>query len=166
MKLPISIAEKLLLLQIGDRLPYSSLRHPAVDVMIENGLLIIQTISRNKKQIYLTNKDSLQNFLKNHLGIDNLVNYIEIFQKEELTRAESVEIASNSKLKSIRTFKGFLVNSFNPIAAKINNEQIIINPAEGSFQFIYDFENFILPSDITIVGIENAENFRHFKSGS
>jgi hypothetical protein len=31
------------------------------------------------------------------------------------------------------------------------------------FKFIYDFEKFIIPQDITIVGIENPENFKRIK---
>ena len=37
---------------------------------------------------------------------------------------------------------------------------MMLYPTEGTFQFIYDYERFILPADITIVGIENPENFR------
>jgi putative lipoic acid-binding regulatory protein len=35
-----------------------------------------------------------------------------------------------------------------------------MNFTEGIFQFIYDFENFIPNENATIIGIENAENFR------
>jgi len=31
------------------------------------------------------------------------------------------------------------------------------------FQFIYDFENFVIDKDITIIGVENAENFRYIE---
>jgi hypothetical protein len=42
----------------------------------------------------------------------------------------------------------------------LNDKEIVIQPVEGTFQFIYDFENFAPSADVTIVGIENPENFR------
>ncbi|MDR3235814.1 MAG: hypothetical protein LBT48_03700, partial [Prevotellaceae bacterium] len=55
------------------------------------------------------------------------------------------------------------VNCSAPIQATIDGEHIILNPAKGTFQFIYDFENFTIPQDITVVGIENLENFRYIE---
>jgi len=99
--------------------------------------------------------------LRNNFAINDLHSYIETYKKENLTRAELVTVAADSKLKSVRTFKGFLVNCYTPIQATLNSESIIIYPKEGTFNFIYDFENFIPEPDITIVGIENPENFRY-----
>jgi hypothetical protein len=42
----------------------------------------------------------------------------------------------------------------------MNNVEFICNPLPGSFVFVYDFEGFSIPEDVTVVGIENAENFR------
>ena len=80
--------------------------------------------------------------------------------KDNVQRSEFVKVSSNSKLKTTRTFKGFLINSYIPINAKLNGNEITLNFTEGIFNFIYDFENFIPDENITIVGIENAENFR------
>jgi len=40
---------------------------------------------------------------------------------------------------------------------------LTVQPQEGTFTFIYDFENFSPSDDITIVGIENPSNFRHIQ---
>jgi hypothetical protein len=88
-------------------------------------------------------------------------NYILLYKQEDALRSDFVAISSDSKLRKVRTFKGFLVNSYLPIKATMNEEPALINPIEGSFQFIYDFERFSIPADITIVGIENPENFRY-----
>lgn len=77
------------------------------------------------------------------------------------SRADFVKITTDSKNSKERAFKGFLVNSYNPIKAKLNNQTITVNPTFGSFIFIYDYETFKIPKDITIVGVENAKNFRH-----
>lgn len=92
-----------------------------------------------------------------------MYNYIEVFKKENLSRGEAIEVSSTSKLKSIRTFKGFLVNCFQPVECILNTRPITIQPQEGTFIFIYDYSNFIPSAYTTIVGIENPENFRHIQ---
>lgn len=163
MKLPVSIAEKLILLLNGEKIPFSKLKNEVIDLMIDNGILTVQLQGRSKKLVYLSNKELLAPFLINHLGIDNLEIYISGYLNAELSRAEAIEISSNSKLKSIRTFKGFLMNCYEPVECILNNQPITVSPQEGTFTFIYDFEAFIPSSDITIVGIENPENFRHIQ---
>lgn len=163
MMLPVSIAEKLILLLNGDKIPFSKLKHEVIEVMIGNGILNVQLQGRSKKVIYISNKELLAPFLINHFGIDNLDKYVNGYLKAELSRAEAIEISSNSKLRSIRTFKGFLVNCYQPIECVLNNQPIIINPQEGTFIFIYDFETFTPSSEITVVGIENPENFRQIQ---
>lgn len=163
MKLPISIAEKLTAMQNGEKIPFSKLKHSVVESMIDNGILKKQIQGRSKTLIYLSNKNSLPDYLKNHFGIDNLENYIIAFKKEDLSRGEAVEVSSNSKLKSIRTFKGFLVNCFEPVECILNNRQITVQPQEGTFTFIYDYDSFTPSDNFTIVGIENPENFRHIQ---
>jgi len=161
MNLPIAIAEKLFLLQNGERIPFSKIRHSAIETMLSNGILEMQIQGRSKKLIFLHYPDRLNDYLQNHFGINNLLEYISKQKLDDSLRSDFVAISSDSKLKSVRTFKGFLVNSYSPIQAKLNNELISISPTAGSFQFIYDYEKFIIPADITIVGVENPENFRH-----
>ena len=161
MKLPITLAEKLLLLVHGEKIAASKMKHPIIADLISEG--IIHRPGKINSVLHLVNKEQLMLYLNNRFAISSLENYIETFKKEEITRSELISIAADSKLKSVRTFKGFLVNSFIPISATLNGKQFTINPAPGTFQFIYDFENFIPEKDITIVGIENAENFRHIE---
>lgn len=160
MKIPISIAEKLVAMLNGEKIPFSKVKHSVIDGMLENGILKKQIQGRSKVAVYLTNRDGMLAFLKNHFGIDNLENYVSGLQRADLSRAESVEISSNSKLKSIRTFKGFLVNCFEPVEGLLHGRLITIQPQEGTFTFIYDYENFLPDKNVTVVGIENPENFR------
>jgi len=55
------------------------------------------------------------------------------------------------------------VNSYIPIKAALNGKPITLNFTDGTFQFIYDFEKFIPEENVTIVGIENPENFRYIE---
>ena len=163
MKLPLTIAEKLMDMQMGEKIPFSKLKHSTVEAMVENGILKKQIIGRSKALLYLTDINKLDAFLKNHFGIHDLENYVAGLLREDLTRADAIDIASNSKLKSIRTFKGFLINCFQPIECKLNGRDLVIQPREGTFTFIYDFENFFPANNITMVGIENPSNFRHIQ---
>lgn len=160
MKLPLHIAKNLLLLlEPESKIPSSAMKHVVVTKMLEDGVLNKHQISNSKAFIYLKNKEALSNYLQNNFGINDLQEYIIGLENDELNRSESVTISSDSKLKAIRTFKGFLVNSYEPIEAILNKEKIIIHPAKGSFLFISDFEHFEIEKDVIIVGVENAENF-------
>lgn len=159
MKIPIHIAEKLLRLSEGELLPSSSAKHAVIEGLIQEG--IIERKGRIKKVLQLHDSRALANYLQNHHSINDLPLYIEACNKENVSRSELVSVSSDSKLIPVRTFKGFLVNSYLPIHASLNSQPILIHPLKGTFQFIYDFENFVLPIDITIVGVENAENFRY-----
>ena len=159
MKVPIHIAEKLLLLLQGESLPSSLAKHPLIDDLVLEG--IIQRNGRIKKSIILSNNKALITYLQNNFSINDLQQYIQVARQENVSRSELTAVSADSKLKKVRTFKGFLVNCYSSIHVELNGKKIILNPIDGTFQFIYDFENFIISPDITIVGIENPENFRH-----
>ena len=148
-------------MQNGEKIPFSKVKHSVVLSMLENGILKKQIQGRSKALVYLTNRDGLSAYLKNHFGIDSLENYVEVLQRTDLSRANAVNISSNSKVKSIRTFKGFLVNCFQPVDCILNKRLITIAPQEGTFTFIYDFENFFPSNNSTIVGIENPRISAH-----
>ena len=42
----------------------------------------------------------------------------------------------------------------------LNGQEFTVNPYEGCFLFIADWQTFSIPSDVVVVGIENMENFR------
>jgi len=159
MKVPVHIAEKLLQLLQGESIPSSLAKHSLIDDLVVEG--IIERKGRIKKSLFLSNNKALLTYLQNNCSINDLQQYIQIGNQENVLRSELVAVSSNSKLVKVRTFKGFLVNCYSPVQATLDGKQITINPVNGTFQFIYDFEKFIVSPDITIIGIENPENFRH-----
>lgn len=158
MKIPIHIAQKIVQLSQGEIIASSSAKHNCIDEMVSEG--IIERSGRIQKKLFVKNKNQLSHFLQNKYGISDLEKYIEISGKQDVQRNELIAISSNSKLVATRTFKGFLINSFSPLKAVLNHELITLDFTSGVFQFIYDFEKFELDPTITIVGIENPENFR------
>lgn len=158
MKLPVHIAERLLQLLQGYTVPSSAAKHAIIEDLIVEG--IIERRGRIQKTLLISNKNAFQIYLQSKYSINDLAQYIQMIKQTDVSRSQLVAASSDSKLKAIRTFKGFLVNSYLPLKASINGAEITLNPTDGIFQFIYDYEHFIIPSDVTVVGIENPENFR------
>ena len=159
MRIPVHIAEKLLQLLQGGTIPSSMAKHSLIDDLVFEG--IIERKGRIKKSLLLSDRQALCTYLQNICSINDLQQYIQVTKLENVLRSDLVTASADSKLIKIRTFKGFLVNCYSPIQVALNGKQVTLNPVTGTFQFIYDFEKLMLSPDITIVGIENPENFRH-----
>jgi hypothetical protein len=160
MTLQLTIAEKLLLLLQGQQLPASKLKHALVDELKEEGIIQERLSGRTKSTLFITDATAFNNWLYNRFSIPDLQGYITAVTNETATRADLVAISSDSKAAARRTFKGFLVNSYIPIEGTLNGQPFIIHPTQGTFQFVYDFEQFIPAPGVVIIGVENAENFR------
>ena len=161
--LKLSVAEKLLCLLNGEKISASRMKYTEIKEMLAENILTETRQGRTKSVYQLCDPQTLHTYLSNRFNIQDLHVYIAILKKEEVTKAELVLASSDSKTRLVRSFKGFLVNSYEPISAVLNEQPTVINPAVGTFQFIYDFETFLIEKNVTIVGIENAENFRHIE---
>lgn len=161
MKIPIHIAEKLIQLSQGQSIPSSKAKHALIEELVQERIIIRK--GRIRKSLHLINPKALSVYLQNKYGINDLEKYIEVRNKENVQRSELVAVSSNSKLKQVRTFKGFLVNGYAPVQAMLHGKPTILNFTDGMFQFIYDFDDFIPDQSVTIIGIENPENFRHIE---
>lgn len=157
MKLSLKIAKVLVQLINGESIPNSLAKSSLIDALVAEN--IIHRKGKHKKSLELINEIGLHTFLANQLQITDVYSYILLKENPNATRAESTKITTDSKISNERAFKGFLVNSYNSIKAELNNESIIINPNKGSFVFVYDYESFKVPKEITIVGVENTKNF-------
>jgi len=162
-KLPINIAEKLQQMLDGQLIPASGLKHAAINKMVEDGTIQVIQTANNKRKYYIKGTQNFGHNLKVDFGINDLQAYIQAHANEELTRAQAVEVSSDSKLRKRRTFTGFLVNSYQPINAWLGSNPFVIQPQEGSYTFVQDYKNFTLPDDVTILGIENPENFQYIR---
>ena len=161
MKLTLRIAKALIKMSEGVTIPASAAKHSVIEDLIQENILF--RTGRIKKTIGLISPQKLDLYLHNRFSIKDLKSYVSALEKNDMSRASLVDVTGDSKLKTVRTFKGFLVNCLSPIPATLNSEEILIQPTEGIFQFIYDYENFVPAPDVTIVGIENSENFRRLR---
>ena len=161
MSLSLKIAKILVRLENRETIPASSAKNKLIDELVRENIILKS--GKHKKTLQLISNEQLRLYLSNQLQIIDLNEYISLLEKKEGSRADFVKIATNSKMSKQRVFKGFLVNSYFPINTILNNQAFVINPVDGSFVFIYDFENFIIDPYITIIGVENSENFRQIQ---
>ena len=161
MKLPLRIAKALIKMSEGITIPASVAKHSVIEDLIQENILF--RTGKVKKTMGLISRKDLDIYLHNRFSIKELEAYITALEESNTSRAALTDITGDSKLRSVRTFKGFLANSFSPVPARLNSEEITFEPREGMFHFIYDFETFIPAEHVTIVGVENSENFRKLK---
>ena len=159
MKLNLKTSETLIRLSEGEKLAYSSIKNQVINELIDENILKIS--GKHRRKVWLDNTEQLKIYLLNQYNIKDLQSYTEALKDKKTSRAEFTRLTGDSKLSKQRSFKGFLVNTYKPVKALLNGSELIINPLKGSFMFIYDFENFVIPENITIVGIENPQNFRY-----
>lgn len=157
MKLTVKIARILDRLINYESIPSSSAKSKLIDELVQENILIRK--GKQRKTIELLDEEALHMYLYNQLQINDFDDYLSTLENETSSRAEHVRVSTDSKNSRERAFKGFLVNCYQLIKAELNNQEFLIDPKPGSFIFIYDFESFKIPKDITIVGVENSKNF-------
>ena len=140
-------------LMSGDSVAASSLRNDIAKELLDEGLLTVGT-SGSRRSYAAIDKVALGTFVKSHYGD------LTIVDKERITRAEIASETGNSKLVTVRSCPGFPINTYEPISCMLNGQEFMVNPQEGSFWFVADWQSFFVPDDVVIVGIENMENFR------
>lgn len=160
MKKTTILIDKLIRLANGDALPASSLKGGWFEQMQEDGILLA-TAHGSRKSLRASDGTLLRQYVASQFDIRDLEQTRSAFSDEDVSRASLVSATGDSKFLSRRTFKGFLVNSYQPVAAILNGQDITIYPPEGSFMFVADYQHFVIPQDVVVVGVENAENFRY-----
>ncbi len=161
-KIPLGIAKKILQLLNGEAIPYSQLKNKVITKIMGEGVLQIRIQGRSRQQVYIAKPDQFRSYLSNNWGINDLRVYIHNLEQGN-SRTENILASSDSKISSKRTFKGFLVNCAVPIKTEINGANLLLQPLEGTFTFIHDFESFNIPKETLVIGVENSENFRHLQ---
>ena len=140
-------------LMAGDSIAASSLRNDISTELLKEGLLTVRTHG-SRRSYAAINSVALGKFVESHYR------GLRIANKDKLTRAEMASETGNSKIMMVRSCPGFPVNTYEPTPCMVNGREFVVNPQEGSFVFVADWQSFFVPDDVVIVGIENMENFR------
>ena len=160
MKITTALIDKLIRLAGGESLPASGLRGEWVDELLREGILV----STSHGSRSTLRAPSPQPFRRALAALDERLTHLEqmreMLSSEEASRAEQASATGNSKLLTVRSCPGFPVNSYEPIVCRLHGQHFVVNPQEGSFLFVADWQEFSVPEDVVVVGIENMENFR------
>ena len=160
MKISKTLINTLQQLTDGESVASSTLRKDFAETLLAEGLLTVQTHG-SRRAFRAIDSISLKNYLQTHyeelrtVGDRNMASYE--------TRSEQAVETGNSKLVTVRSCPGFPVNSYEPISCSLCDKDFVVNPHEGSFVFIDNWQHFSIPQDIVVVGIENMENFRRIR---
>ena len=150
----MAISASIQALLAGEQVAGSKLDSKLLDELLAEGLLLV--VSRGSRKSYRArDMEALKRFL-----IDKDESFRIIEANASDSRATMAAETGNSKLVMVRSCPGFPVNSYEPIECLLDGKPFVVNPQEGSFLFVSDWDRFAIPEDVVVVGIENMENFR------
>ena len=150
----MAISASIQALLAGEQVAGSRISRSLLDELMAEGLLLVAT--RGSRKSYRTRDvEALRRYL---IDKDESYRMLEVGTTD--TRAAMASSTGNSKLVTVRSCPGFPVNSYQPIPCSLNGKPFVVNPPEGSFVFIDNWQQFVIPEDVVVVGIENMENFR------
>lgn len=140
----------------GRTVASSRLNPSLVKELMGEGLLT-PVVRGSRKSYRAQDRETLRRYL---MDKDESFRLLELSSEHPASRASQATATGNSKLLAVRSCPGFPVNTYEPIPCVLNGQELIVNPSEGSFLFVTDWQSFSIPSDVIVIGIENMENFR------
>ena len=150
----MAISASLQALMAGEPVAGSKLSRRLLDELMAEDLLLV--ITRGSRKSYRArDTEALKRFL-----IDKDESFRILEANASDSRASMAAETGNSKLVTVRSCPGFPVNSYEPVACFLAGEPFVVNPQEGTFLFVSDWDKFAIPEDVVVIGIENMENFR------
>ena len=150
----MAISASIKALMAGEQVAGSKINNKLLEELLAEGLLLVN--SRGSRKSYRARD---VNTLKRYL-IDKDENYRMLEVGVSDSRASMAAETGNSKLVTIRSCPGFPINSYEPIECFLCGEPFLVNPQEGSFFYVSEWEKFTIPKNVVVIGIENMENFR------
>ena len=164
MKISLRFAKALLALTEGQELNEGDFGGGNSKFLLEKfkdtGVLDYRPIGHQRKRYYCTDKVKLTDQLHQQFDIPSLEAYVNYLEQESKERSDAVRATSDSKFGSFNVLEGFLIHTYEEIEGVLNGKPVPLHPVGGSFVFIHDFRNFVLPAEVTVVGVENHENFK------
>lgn len=149
----MAISASIQALMAGEQVAGSKLNGNLLSELMAEGLLLV--IARGSRKSYRARDiEALKRYL-----IDKDESFRMLEANAADSRASMAAETGNSKLVSIRSCPGFPINSYEPIECSLHGKPFMVNPQEGSFLFVTDWETFVIPEEVIVMGIENMENF-------
>ena len=114
---------------------------------------------RNTFIVYSNNIDHLRNYVNENYGIADFEDYLQLLNNPDSNRSQAAQVSSNSKVKKTNVYSGFFIRTYETIESTLNGKKLNLKTLKGSSLFISDYKSFNIPSNITVVGVENYETF-------
>ena len=150
----MAISASIQALMAGEQVAGSKLNGNLLSELMAEGLLLV--IARGSRKSYRARDiEALKRYL-----IDKDESFRMLEANAADSRASMAAETGNSKLVSVRSCPGFPINSYEPIECSLQGKPFMVNPQEGSFLFVTDWETFVIPGEVIVMNIENMENFR------
>lgn len=150
----MAISASIQALLAGEQVAGSKLNSGLLDELLAEELLLV--VSRGSKKSYRArDAEALKRFL---IDKDERYRLLEVNASD--SRALMAAETGNSKLVMVRSCPGFPVNSYELIECFLDGNPFVVNPQEGSFLFVSEWEKFTIPEDTVVIGVENMDNFR------
>lgn len=161
MQVSKSLITTLQILIAGGRVAASKLREDFARELMSEGFITVHSHG-SRRTFSAINTKALKDYLTSRCESLRLLesNNFNSWDKEILSRSELATDTGNSKLVKVRSCPGFPINSFEPIKCLLCGSEFVVCPPNGSFMFVDNWQSFIIPKDVVVVGIENMENFR------
>lgn len=161
----ISIEQAKLLKELseGKKVPSSRLSARIFQHLIREQVLL-RLKDTHGWSVYTDRPQALLNYLRNHYIRCSLDEYIER-ESTVPSRANNIRMTGDSKQKKTNLWQGFHFKVTEPIHVKWQNKPYTLTPYPGGLPvFMSHPETLILPADVTVVMIENSENFMKIES--
>ncbi len=153
----MAISASIRALVSGEWVASSRLSRKLREELLREKLLLVSTRG-SKKSYRACDTEALKRFL-----IDKDESYRVLELGTDMSRASMAASTGNSKLMTVRSCPGFPINSYESIKCCLGGEPFVVKPQDGCFLFVCDWERFSIPQDVTVIGIENMENFRKIR---
>ncbi|QCX52394.1 hypothetical protein [Elizabethkingia sp. JS20170427COW] len=154
--------QKLLKLYLGEMLPGTELKNEHLKLLLDEKLLtLIKASTGRKGKIYLlpSKKEAFVQYLNSQYGILDIEGYALLHENKNADRSDALQVSNNSKAKKKATFSGFMLKAYQEIPMIYKGNKELFIPQEGCYTFRHDWEDYIPEPHVTIVGMENVENF-------
>ncbi len=113
------------------------------DELLAEGLLLV-TSRGSRKSYRARDVVALERFLT-----DRDESYRMLDVGASGSRASMAAVTGNSKLVAVRSCPGFPVNSYESVECSLCGKPFTVNPQEGSFLFVSEWERFAIPEDVS-----------------
>ena len=162
MRLPTSAeVSRLKRLLDGEQLPSSQLNTVFFEDLLKEGYLMVVPKGKNRSVVVAKNKEYLTKHISQQWQIKDLDEYVSFRGGPSPTRIEVQNILGDTKAMNVVSYQGFLVTAYDEIDYVLHGQTGHLPLIEGSMLHIFDYEDFSVPRDVTIVYVENFTPFRY-----